>query len=183
MTDSTKVPDRRRTAVRPRALAVTRAVRVLVSRTQLYADSVGHGLGLHRSDLMALNLMSQAAANHGELMTPGDVAKQMSLSAAAVTALVDRLERVGHLVRQPDAHDRRRVRLDVSKQAESVSREMFRPMNDRLLGALSAYSDQELELVAQVLRDLSVAVDGAEPVLEAATEPTEAAAEPTGEPE
>ncbi len=156
------VPDRRRIPVRSAARRVNHAVRVLVSTTQLYADGVGHNLGLHRSDLMALNLMSQAAMR-GESMTPTDVAKQMSLSAAAVTALVDRLEQVGHLVRQPDAQDRRRVRLGVSKQAESVSREMFRPMNERLADAMSAYSDDELELVARVLKDLSDAVSDVEP--------------------
>ncbi len=162
VTDSTVVPDTRRAPARPSARAVTHAVRLLVSKTQLYSDGVGHSLGLHRSDLMALNLMSQAGAR-GTLMTPTDVAKQMSLSAAAVTALVDRLERVGHLVRQPDAKDRRRVRLDVSKQAESVSREMFRPMNERLFEAMSPYSDEELELVTRVMQDLSRAVGGVEP--------------------
>ncbi|MGC1206509.1 MAG: MarR family transcriptional regulator [Ornithinimicrobium sp.] len=171
MTEQTRVPDSRRAPARPAARAVALAVRLLVSRTQLYSDGVGHSLGLHRSDLMALNLMSQASA-HGDLMTPTDVAKQMSLSAAAVTALVDRLERVGHLVRLPDAKDRRRVRLDVSKQAESVSREMFRPMNERLIDAMSAYSDEELQLVARVLQDLGSAVEG--------VEPGDKPAEPTG---
>ncbi len=171
VTDSTMVPNSRRALVRPAARTVSHALRLLVSKTQLYSDGVGQSLGLHRSDLMALNLMSQAAT-HGESMTPTDVAKQMRLSAAAVTALVDRLERVGHLVRQPDAKDRRRVRLDVSKQAESVSREMFRPMNERFFDAMSAYSDEELELVTRVLQDLTGAVSEVEP----GTKP----AEPTG---
>ncbi len=132
-------------------------MRGLASRLQLYSDGVGHDLGLHRSDLMAMNLMSQAA-QHGKSMTPTDVSKRMSLSAAAVTALVDRLERVGHLVRHPDPDDRRRVRLDVSKQAEKVSREMFSPLNAGLNEAMLAYTDDELALVQRVLADISEAV-------------------------
>lgn len=162
MTDLTEVPVRKRIPARPSARALAQTLRALVSKTQLYADGVGHELGLHRSDLMAMNLMSQAAMR-GESMTPTDVSKQMSLSAAAVTALVDRLERVGHLVRHPDAKDRRRTRLGVSRQAESVSREMFRPMNDRLYEAMGSYTDEELDLVTRVLRDLVQAVHEAEP--------------------
>lgn len=161
MTDDTQVPPVHDAARRVPAREVSHVLRVLVSRMQLYADSVGHGLGLHRSDLMAMNLMSQASLQ-GHSMTPGEVAKKMSLSAAAVTALVDRLEDVGHLVRRPDASDRRRVRLGVSKQAESVSRAMFRPMNDRLYAALAHYTDEELDLVARVLADVSEAVEKAD---------------------
>ncbi len=157
MTDIAQVPARTGPANRPPARAVTQALRGLASRLQLYSDAVGHDLGLHRSDLMAMNLMSQAA-QCGTSMTPTDVSKKMSLSAAAVTALVDRLERVGHLVRNPDPDDRRRVRLDVSRQAETVSREMFRPLNEGLTEAMSAYTDEELELVQRVLADLSNAV-------------------------
>lgn len=157
MTKAPQVPTRPGVADRPPARAVANTLRGLASRLQLYADAVGHDLGLHRSDLMAMNLMSQAA-QRGKSMTPTDVSKNMSLSAAAVTALVDRLERVGHLVRHPDPDDRRRVRLDVSKQAETMSRAMFRPLNDGLNDAMSAYTDEELELVQRVLADLNDAV-------------------------
>lgn len=127
---------------------------------QMYADSVGHDLGLHRSDLMAMNLMSQAATR-GSSLTPSQVAKSMSLSAAAVTALVDRLERVGHLERHPDPVDRRRVRLDVSQQAEDVSRVMFRPMNDELTEIMDGYTEEELRLIGRILQDFTGAVQRA----------------------
>lgn len=141
---------------------VTFAMRVLVSRMQQYSDTVGHHLGLHRSDLTAMNLISQAAMR-GQKMSPSDVARQMSLSAAAVTALVDRLEKVGHVERHPDAHDRRRVRLDVSEQATGVSRRMFRPLSEEMARVLEPYTDDELDLVVRVLDDLTEAVQRADP--------------------
>jgi len=136
------------------------SLRSVTLAMQIYADGVGHDLGLHRSDLMAMNLMSHAAAR-GSSMTPTQVAKSMSLSAAAVTALVDRLERVGHLVRHPDPADRRRVRLDVSQQAEDVSRGMFRPMNEELVEVMGQYTQAELQLVGRVLDDFTSAVQRA----------------------
>jgi DNA-binding MarR family transcriptional regulator len=141
---------------------VTFAVRALVSQMQQYGDSVGHHIGLHRSDLTAMNLISQAAMR-GERMSPSDVARQMSLSAAAVTALVDRLEKVGHLERTPDERDRRRVRLDVSEQATGVSRRMFRPLTEQMVKVLEPYSDEELELVLKVITEMTEAVQHADP--------------------
>jgi len=139
------------------ARQVLRSLRSVTLAMQIYADGVGHDLGLHRSDLMAMNLVSQAAGR-GSSMTPSQVAKNMSLSAAAVTALVDRLERVGHLVRQPDPDDGRRVRLGVSRQAEDVSRDLFQPMNDELVEAMDRYTEGELELISRMLDDLTAAV-------------------------
>ncbi|MGB3187041.1 MAG: MarR family transcriptional regulator [Ornithinimicrobium sp.] len=181
MTESTQVPGGRSTADDVIARKVSHNLRVLVSRMQLYADSVGHELGLHRSDLMAMNLMSQASLR-GHAMTPGEVAKKMSLSAAAVTALVDRLEDVGHLVRTPDVKDRRRVRLGVSKQAATVSRSMFRPMNDRLYAALAHYTAAELDVVARVLADMTEAIEEAETDQAIPGDPKPAETAPTGHP-
>lgn len=160
MTDTTKVPGEDPAQdVSSRRLLFS--LRSLVLAVQMYADDVGHHLGLHRSDLMAMNLVSQASAR-GSSLTPSQVAKSMSLSAAAVTALVDRLERVGHLMRHPDPADRRRVRLDVSQQAQDVSRAMFRPMNDELAEVMSRYSEAELALVSQMLQEFTQAVQRAQ---------------------
>lgn len=141
--------------------SVTFALRVLVARTQQYADRAGHDAGLHRSDLTAMDHISQAAVL-GETLGPGDVAKRMSLSPAAVTALVDRLESVGHLVRHRDGQDRRRVRLDLTDHAMVTALEMFRPMSQALAGALEPYSDEELALILRAVHDLTSALEHVE---------------------
>lgn len=140
------------------ARAVTFALRILVARTQQYADRAGHRAGIHRSDLTAMNHISQANVM-GESLGPGDVAKRMSLSPAAVTALVDRLESVGHLVRHRDEEDRRRIRLDLTDHATVTAIEMFRPMTTAMHKALEGYTDQELHLVARAMQDLTEALD------------------------
>lgn len=141
--------------------SVTFALRVLVARTQQYADRAGHDAGLHRSDMTAMDHISQAAVL-GETLGPGDVAKRMSLSPAAVTALVDRLESVGHLVRHRDGQDRRRVRLDLTDHATVTAIDMFRPMSQALTGALEPYTDEELALILRALQDLTAALEQVE---------------------
>lgn len=142
--------------------AVSAAVRRVVSLSQQYADAAGHHLGLHRSDLLAMDIISQAA-QRGERLTPGDVAQRMRLSPAAVTALVDRLAKVGHLRREPDTQDRRRTRLDLSDQAVGVSLKVMRPLVGSVAHVLDRYSDEELELVTRVLLDVGAAIDTADP--------------------
>jgi DNA-binding MarR family transcriptional regulator len=160
VTDTSQVPDGEGGHTLPASRQVLRSLRAVVLAMQMYADGVGHDLGLHRSDLMAMNLMSQAAAR-GRSLTPSQVAKSMSLSAAAVTALVDRLERVGHLARHPDPADRRRVRLDVSQQAEDIGRSMFQPMNDALAEVMEQYTEADLQMVVAMLEQFTAAVQRA----------------------
>ena len=68
-------------------------------------DAVGtrfadlHGLG--RTDVRALVAVMDAARSGSEL-TAGGLGSAVGLSSASVTALVDRLERAGHLHRVRD---------------------------------------------------------------------------------
>jgi hypothetical protein len=46
-------------------------------------------------------------------MTPGRLGEELNLTSPSVTALLDRLERHGHLRRVRDQRDRRRVTLEI----------------------------------------------------------------------
>lgn len=115
-------------------------------------------MSVHRSDLAAMNVISQAAAR-GETVTPSGLARSLSMSPAAMTALVDRLVKVGHLEREPDPKDRRRTHLRLTPTATVTGRAMFAPMAAQIEQAADAYSPQELALVVQVLKDIENAID------------------------
>ena len=72
--------------------------------------------GLHPTDLRALIHLLDAA-RPGTPATPGWLADQLGLDASSVTALVHRLEELGHVRRRRDTADRRRVLLDVDERA------------------------------------------------------------------
>ena len=71
--------------------------------------------GLNRTDVRALVAVMDAA-RHGQALTAGGLGAAVDLRSASVTALVDRLERVGHVRRVRDddeavpRHRRHRVR-------------------------------------------------------------------------
>lgn len=139
-------------AGRASASAVSSRLRTLASVSQGYADRVSRHLDVHRSDLSAMSVIAASAAR-GQSTSAGQLARRLLMSPAAVTALVDRLERAGHVRRHRDERDRRRVVLGLTGYAGQVSGVMFRPLSHHLQEALSAYSDEELDLVARVLDD------------------------------
>ena len=80
-------------------------------------------------------------------MTAGQLATAARLTTGAVTAVVDRLERVGLVRRVPDPGDRRRVLVEVTPKLAEVSAPVFGPLGQEGAEWIANYSDEELELV------------------------------------
>jgi DNA-binding MarR family transcriptional regulator len=136
----------------------------LVQLLQAYAteaDRLGQAFaerhGLHPTDLHAL-LAVMHADRAGRPLTPGGLGQQLGLSSGATTALVDRLERVGHVHRVRDERDRRRVTLRYGETAATVGEAFFGPLAVRLDEVLDAYSPAELAVARRFLVDTIAAV-------------------------
>jgi DNA-binding MarR family transcriptional regulator len=84
-------------------------------------------------------------------MTPGRLDEELNLTSPSITALVDRLERHGHLRRVRDQHDLRRVSLEVEPRALALGAEFFGPLNTELLAAIEPFSDAELQVAGRFL--------------------------------
>lgn len=107
---------------------------------------------LHPTDLHAL-LAVMHADRAGEPLTPGRLGQQLGLSSGATTALVDRLERVGHVRRVRDDRDRRRVALRYGEAAATVAAAFFGPLGRRMDEVLADYSPAELAAARRFLVD------------------------------
>ena len=130
----------------------------MLRRLTVELDAVGqrfaglHGLG--RSDVRALVAIMDAA-RAGRPMTAGALGAAVELSSASVTALVDRLERVGHVERVRDQHDRRRVVLEMTPAAMAAGGEFFGGLQRDLAEAMDSYSDEELDVVRRFLEEMT----------------------------
>ena len=131
---------------------------LLLRRLTVELDAVGQrfaGLhGLNRTDVRALVAIMDAART-GRPMTAGALGAAVELSSASVTALVDRLERVGHVERVRDEHDRRRVVLEMTPAAMAAGGEFFGGLQRDLVAAMSGYPDEELAVVRRFLEDMT----------------------------
>src|SRR3712207_260301 len=99
---------------------VVRLLQIEVGEVLAFAAAMARRTGLGLSEMSALEHLQHA---HGGL-TPTELGKRLSLSSGAITALVDRLERTGHVERRPNPADRRSsVALPVPEGLEERSSE------------------------------------------------------------
>lgn len=106
--------------------------------------------GLHVTDVEALTRM-MVAEERGTAMTPGALAVELGLTSGAVTALVDRLERAGHMTRARDGADRRKVLLRYSPEGRALADEFFVPLSRRSHAAMDEFTPAELEVARRFL--------------------------------
>lgn len=111
------------------------------------SDQIGHNFAgrhaLTANDFRAL-LHVIVAENAGGPLTAGELRKRMGMSGAAITYLVERMITSGHLLRDSDPADRRKVMLRVADQGMQVAREFFTPLADHTHAALAEISDGDL---------------------------------------
>ncbi|MGY1668128.1 MarR family winged helix-turn-helix transcriptional regulator [Geodermatophilus sp. SYSU D00696] len=113
---------------------------------QRFADA--HGLG--RTDVRAVVAILDAT-RRGEPLTAGALGAAVGLSSASVTALVDRLERAGHVHRVRDPEDRRRVVLHMSEPTMAAGAAFFGGLQRDVVGAMADMSDAEVAVVRRFL--------------------------------
>jgi DNA-binding MarR family transcriptional regulator len=159
--------DHRDISGRPRRCQVTadadrQEIPLLLRRLNVELDAVGQRFadrqGLNRTDVRALVAIMDAA-RRGEALTAGGLGDAVDLRSASVTALVDRLERAGHVRRVRDPDDRRRVALEISDSAMAAGAEHFGGLQRDLLAAMAGYSDEELSVVRRFLEDMTRVIE------------------------
>lgn len=114
--------------------------------TQTFAERNG----MHPTDLYALLAIMRADVA-GAPLTPGRLGEHLGLSSGATTAVIDRLERVGHVRRAPDPRDGRRVIVHRDGESHMVAAKYFGPLGVAMDAMLASYDAAELETVRRFL--------------------------------
>ena len=143
------------------AARARRDVALLLRRLNVELDAVGQRFaqmhGLNRTDVRALVAIMDAT-RRGEALTAGRLGEAVDLRSASVTALVDRLEKVGHVRRVRDPDDRRRVELEMSETAMAAGAEHFGGLARDMSTAMEGYTDEELSVVRRWLEDMTAVI-------------------------
>jgi DNA-binding MarR family transcriptional regulator len=112
---------------------------------------------MHRTDLHAL-LVIMDTQHNGRSATPKVLTEALNLTSGAVTGVVDRLVRSGHVERETDNFDRRQVKLVCREPAMGVARDFFEPIGARMAAVMQGYSLDELATVEKFLSDVAHAL-------------------------
>ena len=151
------------------ALRAYRAAEMAMRRRTQTSMSMGE------NELLVLRFLTRAASTAREV-TPIDLARHLGVSTASVTALLDRLERSGHLERRPHPSDRRKVLVSPTGRADLEMRDTLSSMHARMMQATRGMSEAETVTVTAFLRRMQCAVADA---CDAGTGPCCAVAAPT----
>ena len=132
---------------RPALLAaVLREVRRMTAQSVLISQAVSERFGLSSSDLECLDL---ALLSGGA--TAGEFAKATGLTTGAITGVIDRLERAGYVRRERDPADRRKVIVRARPAMTRRIAPLYDSLQREMTAIWSAYSDEELALIADFL--------------------------------
>ncbi|MPY54572.1 MarR family transcriptional regulator [Streptomyces acidicola] len=118
--------------------------------------------GMHPTDVRALIALMDASRSGSE-MTAGRLGTLLGLNSAGTTAVVDRLERLGHVRRVRDERDRRRVLVEIDERAVELGQAFFGPLIGRAVELLEGYDERELTAIRGFLtgvRDAAAEASG-----------------------
>ncbi|MGY2066998.1 MarR family transcriptional regulator [Blastococcus sp. SYSU DS0619] len=140
----------------PAAVHRLRALTVLLDTA---AGAFAARNGLTATDVRALTcLLDRERA--GVPASPTWLAGELRLTTASVTALLDRLERAGHVRRTARTDDRRRVDVVVQESAKDLGWAFFGPLIDATADVLAARTADERTVIDAFLDDMVAAVGG-----------------------
>jgi DNA-binding MarR family transcriptional regulator len=122
-------------------------MQTLQSTVDAFDEAAAAVLGVNRTDLRCLEILVRQ-----DPVTPGVLGPALGLTTGSVTAMLDRLERLGYLTRSPDPSDRRKVSVRITEEARQKTWKLYGPIATEGDGVMEGYRAEELELLATFLR-------------------------------
>src|SRR5215472_13280010 len=127
---------------------VAREIAEFQRSSDLVDDAVADRLGINRTDQRCLGVLWDRQAPIGA----GQLAAAAELSPGAMTAALDRLERLGYVRRVRSTSDRRSVIVEITPAVHRLIEEFWGPIYLEGTAQLEGYSQAELVFLRDFLR-------------------------------
>ncbi len=128
-------------------------LRVMTAESEQIGRSFAVVHDVRPTDFRAL-LHVMVAETAGAPITSGELRQRMGLSGAAITYLVDRMMESGHITRESDPGDRRKVILRYSDSGLATARAFFAPLGSHTQDAMQDLPDEDLSAAGRVFTAL-----------------------------
>ncbi len=134
------------------ALRSYRAAEVAMRRRTQQSMDMGE------NELLVLRFLARARLRD-EAVTPVTLSRYLGITSASTTALLDRLEKSGHITRAPNPADRRSVLITSTDRSDAEVRHTLAAMHDRMMSVVRDMGPDERATVIEFLDAMRSAVD------------------------
>lgn len=145
---------------RERAREVLEALRLYRAAERAMRRRTRDEMSMGENELLALRFLFRRPEHAAR---PGELASYLGISTAAVTVLVDRLERSGHVRRTADHADPALTLVRTTEHADEDVRHTLGQMHELMYGVASRMDAEAQQHVSAFLRAMADAVDGVAP--------------------
>jgi DNA-binding MarR family transcriptional regulator len=118
------------------------SLRAAQTATDEMDEAAAKALGINRTDGRCLDIIDREGP-----LTAGKLAERSGLTTAAVTAVLDRLEKAGYARRVADPADRRRVMVELTPLMRQRAAQIYGPLGQMGRETVEKYTIEELELL------------------------------------
>ena len=129
----------------------TRRLDIAMSRLMV---ALSRAVGISVPEMLALEYLDADGS-----IGPSELARRLQMTSGAMTALVDRLEGSGHLVRERHPADRRRVLVKRTKMADDDLTEEIAPMAMQVFELAESLDESERRAVGRFLNGFIAIVE------------------------
>ncbi|GAB2518477.1 MarR family winged helix-turn-helix transcriptional regulator [Paramicrobacterium agarici] len=137
-------------------IEVMEAVRQWREADRALTEASRRYMRLNDTDMRAIRFVIRRQ-EQGSLPTPKDIGREVGISSASTTKLVDRLVAGGHVVRVPHPNDRRTTCITVTSSTRRAARETVGRQHARRFAVAAALSAPDRATVVRFLTDLAAA--------------------------
>jgi DNA-binding MarR family transcriptional regulator len=112
-----------------------------------YDEIVCKALGINRTDHRCIDIIEQR-----QPITSGALADAARVSPAAITSVVDRLEKKGWVERIDDPNDRRKILLQATPALQTAMEPFYGPLYEMFMGQLNTLTKDQLQWMLDFYR-------------------------------
>lgn len=124
----------------------THSLQQIVQLSRAFEAHLGEQLTVNATDLAAMEHLITSGP-----LGPGELARRLGITPPAVTAVVDRLEELGHATRGPNPADRRGVVVTPAPASARKALSMILPMVGDIDSALDGFDAEQQAVIAEYL--------------------------------
>jgi DNA-binding MarR family transcriptional regulator len=143
---------------RQRSIAVLEALRGYRAAEVAMRRRSQESMGMGENDLIAMRYLLRAQ-EQGKTVGPKELAQYLGITSASITVLLDRLEKSGHLHRQPSPFDRRALIIVPVVPTDELEAATLGDIRPELLDVVDSLSSEDARIVVEFLSEMSDAVD------------------------